>query len=171
MEYDAFGDDNEDGCRNLTELSLPALLIADDFAFYAMGRNMPTTTINLPLLTTANDYCFGVCRSLTTINLPSLTTAGDYCFNGCINLKTINLPQLITADNNCFQNCVSLTTINLSSCTDLGGTVLDNQVFTGISGKTILATFNSLLATCNSGSPDGDIQTLVANNTVTITYV
>jgi hypothetical protein len=41
-------------------------------------------------------------------------------------------------------------------------------MFYNISGETITLTVPSALMTCNSGNPDGDIQYLQANNTVTI---
>ena len=61
--------------------------------------------------------------------------------------------------------------INLPMCTNLGGTVGNNSVFFGISGNNITLTVPSALMTCNSGNPDGDIQYLQANNTVTIVTV
>ncbi len=115
--------------------------------------------------------CFEDCNALTTINFPSLTTAGYLSFSACTSLTAINLPVLTTAGNACFQGCTALTNINLPLCTDLGETVEDDGVFSVISGNTITATFNSALETNNSGSPDGDIQELESNNTVTITYV
>jgi len=43
-----------------------------------------------------------------------------------------------------------------------------DYVFTNIAGQTITLTIPSALMTCNGGNPDGDIQYLQANNTVTI---
>jgi hypothetical protein len=71
----------------------------------------------------------------------------------------------------CFQDCTSLTSISLPSCTILGESVENNQVFSNIVGITISLTIPASLMTCNSGNPDGDIQYLQANNTVTITQV
>ena len=64
-----------------------------------------------------------------------------------------------------------LTTINLPSCINLGKTVGYDNVFDSILGNTITLTVPSALTTCNSGNPDGDIQYLQANNTVTIVTV
>jgi len=44
-------------------------------------------------------------------------------------------------------------------------------VFNYINGNTIDLTIPSSLMTCNGGNPDGDIQYLQTNNTVTITTV
>ena len=153
---------------NLQECNFPSVLTAGDYCFYNCTS---LTTISLPLLTSAGDYCFYNCTSLTTIDLQLLTTAGSACFFSCTSLTTIDLQLLTTAGSACFYDCYSLTTINLPSCTDLGLTSGVDFVFDGISSNTITATFNSVLATNNGGNPDGDIQYLSANNTVTITYV
>ena len=128
-------------------------------------------TIDLPQVTTISDNCFRFCGDLTTINLPELLTAGVGCFTTCGVLETVNLPSLTIAGNGCFIYCVSLTTINLPSCINLGKTVGDDLVFNQIFAKTITLTVPSALTTCNSGNPDGDIQYLQANNTVTIVTV
>jgi hypothetical protein len=158
------------GCSSLTTVDLlPSLTTAGNNCFTGCSS---LTTIDLPSLTTAGNYCFTGCSSLTTVDLlPLLTTAGDYCFSSCSSLTTIDLPSLTSAGGSCFYNCSSLTTVDLPSCTNLGGTVENDYVFEGINGNTITATFNSALETNNGGNPDGDIQYLESNNTVTITYV
>ena len=142
----AFGDDTtgSSGISQLTYLSLPSLTTAGAYCFYGYSA---LTTLELPLLTSAGRACFEYCQSLTTIDLPNLTTTGDY---------------------NLFQTCISLTTISLPVCTNLGLTVGDNYIFNVITGQTITLTVPSALMTCNGGNPDGDIQYLQANNTVTI---
>ena len=99
--------------------------------------------------------------------------AGNDCFYQCTSLTSPDFSSLTTAGNNCFDHCTSLTTIILPSCTALGTTVGSNNVFNAIAGHTkIILTVPSALMTCNSGNPDGDIQDLIANNTmVTITQV
>jgi len=165
IRYDAFGQDNYNGCPNLTTINFPNVTIIGDYGFnYAISL----VNINLPQLTTAGSDCFGGCPSLTTINLPQLTSVGSGCFGGCTSLTTINLPQLTSVGSVCFYSCTSLTTINIPSCTDLGGTVGDDSVFFLINSNTITLTVPSILMTCNSGNPDGDIQYLQANNTVII---
>lgn len=191
VEYDGFGYDQNSGSPYITYINLPNVTVAGDFAFYfAGGDALSPTVINMPLLTTAGEDCFNSCDKLTTLNLPSLITAGDGCFGGCdvittislpsltscgygcfsscANLTTVNLPQLQTVGGACFINSNSLTTISLPACTDLGGTVGNDFVFQPITGNTITLTVPAALMTCNSGNPDGDIQYLQANNTVTI---
>jgi len=149
---------------NLVSIFAPLLEEAgtDCFAFCDL------TTINLPNLITAGNSCFNNCDSLITISLPQLTVAGQSCFSYSNLLMSLDLPNLITAGPYCIRFCPSLTTINLSSCTDLGGTVGDDGVFNGIIGNTITLTIQASLMTCDGGNPDGDIQYLQANNTVTV---
>ena len=184
------GNDCFDTCGLLTTISLPQAITIGNGAFYNCSL---LTTVNFPLVTTLGFTTFSSCPLLTTVNIPSVVTIGDSCFLGCELITTLILPQLQTAGTNAFNRCyaltsinfpqattlgaqslllcTSLTSINLSSCTDLGGTTGNDNVFDGIIGNTITATFNSALATCDGGNPDGDIQYLDLNNTVTITYV
>lgn len=115
--------------------------------------------------------CFENCNDIISVNLPLVTTLDIASFSNCLSLTTISLPQLTTAKHLCFLNCTSLTTINIPSCTDLGETVGDDNVFLIISGNNITLTVPSALMTCNAGNPDGDIQYLQANNTVTVVTV
>lgn len=155
-------------CYGLITIDLPQITTVSDNCF-KFCANLPT--IDLPELTTAGERSFYGCSQLTTINLSQLLTAGVACFNTCSLVETINLPSLTIAGNACFYQCLSLTTVNLPSCIDLGKTVGDDNVFNQILGNTITLTVPSALTTCNSGNPDGDIQYLQANNTVTIVTV
>lgn len=157
-----------DTCNYLITIDLPQVTTISDNCFRFCGD---LTTINLPELTAAGERSFYGCFTLTTINLPQLLTAGVGCFTTCGLVETVNLPSLTIAGNGCFIYCVSLTTINLPSCINLGKTVGDDLVFNQIFAKTITLTVPSALTTCNSGNPDGDIQYLQANNTVTIVTV
>jgi len=152
-------------CYELISINLPSLITTGTYCFLDCTL---LTTVNLPSLTTAGDFSFAYCSSITTINIPSVTTAGLACFNGCSSLTTFNLPSLTTAGLGCFYNCTSATTFNLPSCTNLGGTTGNNDVFVLITGKTITLTIPASRMTCNGGNPDGDIQYLQANNTVTV---
>jgi len=109
--------------------------------------------------------------SLTTIILPNLQEIlGDgYFFYNCGSVSNFNLPLLnsISGVSN-FYNCNSMSTLNLPVCTTLGDTVLNNDNFDSITGKTIDLTVTPELLTCNGGTPDVDIQYLQSNNTVTI---
>ena len=161
-------------CVNITQISFPECLditgggYFDGGAFYGLNS---LTSMYFPKLNAIDNQCFGSCDSLTTINLPSLTYAGVDSFYYCTSLTSINLPSLTATGEYCFSYCTSLTTINIPSCTNLGGTTGDDLVFYNIIGNTITLTVPPVLMTCDSGSPDGDIQYLQANNTVTIIEV
>ena len=174
-------------CTSLTAISLPALTVAGNNSF---AHCEALTSISLPTLNSAGQACFGYCNALTSISLPALNSAGQACFTECTSLVSISLPALVNADMQLFDTCTSLTTVSLPSLTDvgsellssctsvtsvsipscinLGGTPGNDYTFFNITGKTISLTIPATLMTCNSGTPDGDIAQLQANNTVTI---
>lgn len=122
-------------------------------------------------VTTLNSGCFYSCYLLTAVNFPNVTTGQHECFYDSTSLTIINLPAIQTIDYSFLEGCTSLTTVYLPACVDLGGTVGDNNVFSNIIGNTITLTVPTALMTCDSGSPDGDIVYLQANNTVTVVTV
>jgi len=136
----------------------------------AFGACINLVNLSIPKLVTAGDNAFNGCSSLTALTLLNLTSAGNntFTFTG---LQSVNFPVLTTIDTACFQQCTALSTISIPSCTNLGPTVGNNSVFVGNTGNTITLTVPSALMTCNSGNPDGDIQYLQANNTVTVVTV
>ena len=77
---------------------------------------------------------------------------------------------VITIMANSFDNC-GATAFTMRGVTNLGGTTGNDNVFASITGKAITLTIPSALMTCNGGNPDGDIQWLIDNNTVTIITV
>ncbi len=121
--------------------------------------------------TSSSETAIGYLDFITEIFMPMLETAGDNSFESMPNLTSIDLPNLISIGDNSVYGSPLLTLINLPSCTDLGGTVGNDSVFVSTIGNTITLTVPSILMTCNSGNPDGDIQYLQANNTVTIIEV
>jgi hypothetical protein len=122
-------------------------------------------TVDLSSLSSVNDYCFAYSPSLTIVNAP-LVNAGFKCFSSCTSLTSISFPLLETVGANCFEYCTSLTSVYLPSCTNLGTTVGYNAVFVGITLQTITVIVPDAIFTCNVGLPDGDLQYLIANNTV-----
>lgn len=182
-------------CNSLNSPSFPSLITAGNYAFY---QNYYLITLDMPVLETAGIDCFRECLDLTSISLPALITAGNHCFDNSYYdnsglLVTVNLPKLITAGISSFEgntllttvslpkvesigsqsfyNCPALTSINLSSCQDLGGSVDMDNVFVQTIGNTIALSIPPELMTCNLGNPDGDIDFLTGNNTVTTTQV
>lgn len=162
------------GCTNLESVILPSLAGTGRTAFRECSNLYELIT---PSLSNVGEGCFGDCSILTEINLPNALVVQDGAFSGTsagfVNGGYINLPFASFIGNSAF--AVPATggnfTLNIPSCTALGTTVGNNSVFLNISTCTINLTVPVALMTCNSGSPDGDIQYLVANNTVTITTV
>jgi len=143
----------------------------DDVGGY--GINIRGFEDNAGCIIIAGNNCFGSrnysgCIYLNTVTLPNLTITGEWCFYNCGSLISLDFPNLTTIGNNCFYDCANLILINIPLCTNLGITVEFNGVFNGIVENTITLTVPSALMTCNEGQPDGDIQYLQANNTVTI---
>jgi len=151
------------GCENLATIQIPKLAIINNGGFqftYALS------SVNFPLLTTlGSDSTFNN-SNITSINAPLVQYIPDTCFTST-GITVANFPLATIVGDSAFENC-PLNTIDLSSCTNLGATTGDDNVFHGISGKTIELTVPTSLLTCNGGNPDGDIQYLEANNTVII---
>jgi hypothetical protein len=142
---------------------------ASAFCFYNCSS---IKTISLPVLSSAGDNfssaCFSGCTSVTKFNLSQLTFAGDFCFYNCESVEVFDLPLLTTIKSNSFYGCTSVIYFNLGACTNLGGTVGNDNVFQNITGNFINIYIPASRMTCNGGNPDGDIQYLQANNTVTV---
>lgn len=104
--------------------------------------------------------------SLKYLYIPSVQSVGDYTFYYSPLLEEINLHSSTAIGIGQFNGLSSTNTlyIDLSSCTNLGGTTGKDNVFDGITGKTINLTIPHALES------DGNINYLKTNNTVTIIY-
>jgi hypothetical protein len=154
------------------EFDFPELLTAGEGSFM---WNHLVTDFKLPKLTSISGYyafygSFLGCSSVSKFDFPLLTTIGNRAFSNCLATE-FNLPSLTSTYNRTFSACSNVAKIYMPSITDLGGGVGYNEVFLGITGKSIILTIPTALMTCNEGDPDGDIQYLQANNTVTIVEV
>jgi hypothetical protein len=187
-------------CNSVTHWYLPKLEEIGHYCFYFQQNDAALSSaleFDLPELVTAGDGSFAYNRLVTDFKLPKLVTLTQYgagwgTFLGCIGvskfefllLETIsnraftsclatefNLPSATAIGVRVFRLCTGATKIYLPSVTDLGGTTGNDEVFINITGKTIELTIPAALMTCNGGDPDGDIQYLQANNTVTIITV
>lgn len=154
-------------CFGLTTIDLPLVTYIGNASFQSCN----ITSVDLPLVTEIGDSAFYDCSLLASINVPNAITVGNVSFRNCIAASIFNFPNATTIIDGAFYDCSSATTINIPSCTALGNNTLDNFVFFGITGNTITLTVPSALMTCNSGNPDGDIEYLQANNTVTVITV
>jgi hypothetical protein len=146
------------------------IVLAQQNSFAAFSASV-LTTVDLPALTRTYNFCFNGCTLLANLSLPALEIADLGCFYGCISLTTFDFPVLESTGVAVFNACTTATIFNLPFCTNLGGTVDDNLVFGNIIGQNITLTVPAFLMICNGGFPDGDIQFLQANNTVTVITV
>jgi hypothetical protein len=144
--------------------------VSDDY-----GYCTALTYVKFPVLTACGISAFYGCTGLISPDYLALTTCGDGAFGGCTGLISPDFSALTTCGNGAFYGCTSYTTINLPSCTALGPTTGNNNVFYGIINQTITLTVPTALMNAQGvGIPDGDIQYLTApaqGNTVTIIQV
>lgn len=87
-------------------------------------------------------------------------------------LLIVGSNHLVSILNGAFQGS-SIAQLYAPACTELGATSGDNGVFLGINPPflTIDLTVSSVLATIDSGNPDGDLRYLTTNYNAIITYV
>lgn len=196
----SLGDQAFMGCTGMTTFTAPGLLSAGAAAF----KNCSSLqSVSFPLLAIAENELFFECTLLSSATLSSVvtlgnacfynsglsgthtfnaTTVGDTCFAFCANLQQIYLPQAESIRFQAFRNCFSLEVISIPVCSDLGGSVGNNQVFGGIVNPLYdefgtpyevnrELTVPESLMTCNGGAPDGDIQYLQNNNGGYLTIV
>jgi len=112
------------------------------------------------------------CSELQSVNYPAAIFALKESFRDS-GLITAILPLVQGVGGLCFSGLSGLETLYMPSCTNLGGTPSNNNVFFNTFGSAALVvTIDSSRATCNAGGPDGDITYLLGNiPTATITYV
>ena len=108
--------------------------------------------------------------------ISSVQQLNTYSLAASSNLHTIKLPGLTSIINNyTFMGSSTDPTnviIYIPLCASIGATVGDDSVFnSAFGGKNITLTVPASRMTCNAGLPDGDIQFLQANNTVTVITV
>jgi hypothetical protein len=157
------------GISSVTSANLPLVTSLPAFAF-ALCSNL--TEADLPGVTSIGNNCFNFCSSMVSLALNDLLTAGYYAFQNCGSLGRIDLPSATSIGGYCFAGCTSLDIVNLPNCLPLGPTIGNDRVFDGITFRSIDLTVQSLLATINSGGPDGDIVDLLDNNpSSTVNYV
>lgn len=147
---------------NLTNLIIGVVTIVDTDGFFASG--LPN--LNFPNCTTVGIGGFRFMTNIGSISLPSCTSVGDFAFENMDNIAIISLPVCTTVGEGAFRNLgPSLTVLSLPQCTDLGGTVGNDNVFENIVGNNIVFTLESTTA------GDADVGILQANNSVTLILV
>jgi hypothetical protein len=154
------GDDAFNGCTSLTTARFQ---VAVNYGARAFKNCTSLSSVNLQHAYTFGDNCFENCTSMTSFNyVRDLISIGNYTFAGCTSATSYDFPAAATVGNYAFSNSISVTNINIPYCTNLGTTTGNDNVFTGISGKTITLTIPSALDT------DADVVALQSANTVTL---
>jgi len=158
-------------CPNLNIVDIYSAITVGDGAFFLSGTIYGAMAVNMPQVVTIVKDAFSG-SGIVIVNCLSCTTVGQYAFAFCSYLVTVNLPVATSIGNNCFNADSALTSVVLVGCTNLGGTVGNNQVFDNIFGSTLTLSASIFLQTCNAGSPDGDITLLSTNSpAATIFYI
>lgn len=158
-------------CPNLNTVDIYSAITVGDGAFFLSGTIYGAMAVNMPQVVTIVKDAFSG-SGIVIVNCLSCTTVGQYAFAFCSYLVTVNLPVATSIGNNCFNADSALTSVVLVGCTNLGGTVGNNQVFDNIFGSTLTLSASIFLQTCNAGSPDGDITLLSTNSpAATIVYI
>ena len=157
------------GCATL---NFPLLETIEVSAFDSMPN---LTDADFPACLDIRGGAFAFCSLLDTTNFPLVVTVASLVFQSTA-ITSISLPSCTTFEDNGmglagqFANCLSLVSLNAPLLTAMGSPN-DDDVFLNISGNTITITVSSVLATINGGNPDGDIDYLDTNNTLTVNYV
>lgn len=158
-------------CPNLNIVDIYSAITVGDGAFFLSGTIYGAMAVNMPQVVTIVKDAFSG-SGIVIVNCLSCTTVGQYAFAFCSYLVTVNLPVATSIGNNCFNADSALASVVLVGCTNLGGTVGNNQVFDNIFGSTLTLSASIFLQTCNAGSPDGDITLLSTNSpAATIVYI
>lgn len=133
-----------------------------------------TTFLNnilLPNAITIGQQAFAG-SSILSIDTPLATSYGSEAFAFGNSLQVVNAPLVTNIGNGCFNNDYSLVTLYMPSCISMGVSSGNNNVFDNIFANTMTLTVSVVLQTNNTGSPDGDIQNLLATSPlVTIVYI
>jgi hypothetical protein len=164
-------------CDACTLYDFPNLTTLGDSTF-ALNYGVDVEFL-FPKLTTMGDYVFTeVSLKTTPFNFPLLHTAGFGCFVYCEKISSWSFPSLVNVPDGFFYDIVNSIpapsiSFDLSNITSLGSTVGDDSVFLCATANynTLTVTIPASFMTNNSGNPDGDIQYLLDNQSVTIVTV
>ena len=154
---------------NLKHINLPACTSIGIESFYKCGY---LEFISCPAVLEIKDEAF-VNSPTSYLYFPLVTDIGNKAFESCGKLETVNISSAINLGDGVFQFCTSLTSLDMSSVINLGATYtcadgLSNNIFSSISGNSIIVKLPVALTTCNAGSYQADINSLIILNTVTI---
>lgn len=108
-------------CDNITDIDLPIVTTIDEYAFYDCDA-LTEATINSGLLT-ASKNIFKSCDSLSKVTvINGVTKIGEGMFEDCLALAEIQLPDSIEEIGRlAFENCTSLEEITIPDSTKTVG--------------------------------------------------
>jgi len=141
----------------------------------SLASNVNIIYVNLPECTTIGDSNFvEMFFDGIVLQLPKVINIGNGCISA-INFHSLLLPECLTIGNSSISMSgaamlTNIENISIPKLAQLGDSVDDNLNFR-MTGYNFTITIPAALMTCNGGNPDGDIQYLQANNTVTIVTV
>jgi hypothetical protein len=114
----------------------------------------------------------GVTMVLKKVYLKNAITIGLGCFtgNGFSSVEEIILPNAIQLANSCFANAESFKSIYIPRVTNIGDTVLSNDVFS-FSNKGFKVYAKPSMSTINSGGVEGDLAYAINTLNASVIYV
>ena len=160
--------ENADSVVSVNILNTSSLNYIPSYCFY--GCNNLQSFI-APNITSVQNNAFQNCTSLSDVRITQVInlggSLGESSFFNCSSLTSIYFPNIVTISNSCFEGCTSVSQIILPTAYNLGSTFGDNRVFFGITGKNMPIVVNpAVLINNTGGTPDGDLQYLTTNNTI-----
>ena len=103
--------------RTITEFN-------DDVLTSALNRSFADcnilTSIDLPNVTSIEDYAFFYCDALASVNIPNVTSIGTNAFRHCPPLTNVNMPNVTTIGDDAFRECEALASVNIPNVTSIG---------------------------------------------------
>lgn len=115
-----------EGCIALTNFNAPMLKTIGYAAF--AGCTMLKTFSDIQNVTSIEGKAFYKCYKLNLpINLPHVTTLEEYTFAYCSNIPSINIPLVTSIGLEALYNTISLTEVSLPSIETIGKSFLGNS--------------------------------------------
>ena len=103
-------------CKLLGEVSMPNVLLVDDYAFRQSGiKTLPSQKVVY-----VGDYAFAE-SELTSVNLPDSQWLGKYAFAGISDLTTVNLGAIINMSQMVFFSSTAITSVKFAEGTTMIG--------------------------------------------------
>lgn len=154
------GEDVFNGCTNLKSAYLGTAVNIGSRAFKDC-TSLNDTDFRYMHIVSAS--AFENCTSIPSFYSRDLKVAQDSAFKNTVSASSFDFPALTSVGDQCFSGSNNISYLNLPSLNTVGSTTGNNQVFS-ITGKNINLTITGSI------SSEGDIASLISNNTVTLDY-